>query len=83
MVIAALGTVLAAGYLLWMFQKVAFGAPKEEFEHDPDIHDLETTEWLAWMPMVILIVVLGFLPSIIFDVTNPAVSSTVQAAFGG
>ncbi len=33
--------------------------------------------------MVILIVVLGFLPSIIFDVTNPAVSSTVQAAFGG
>ena len=25
MVIAAIGTVLAAGYLLWMFQRVAFG----------------------------------------------------------
>jgi NADH-quinone oxidoreductase subunit M len=83
MVIAALGTVLAAGYLLWMFQKVAFGTPKEEFADDPHIHDIETTEWIAWVPMVVLIVVLGFLPSIIFDVTNPAVTSTVQAAFGG
>ena len=83
MVIAAIGTVFAAGYLLWMFQKVAFGNPTEEFEHDPHIHDIETTEWIAWVPMVLLIVVLGFLPSIIFDVTNPAVTSAVQAAFGG
>ncbi len=28
MVIAAIGTVLAAGYLLWMLQRVAFGKPK-------------------------------------------------------
>jgi NADH-quinone oxidoreductase subunit M len=31
MVIAAVGTVFAAGYLLWLFQRVAFGEPKEEF----------------------------------------------------
>ena len=31
MVIAALGTVLAAAYLLWLFQRVAFGQPKPEF----------------------------------------------------
>ena len=28
MVIAAIGTVLAAGYLLWLFQRVAFGEPQ-------------------------------------------------------
>ena len=28
MVVAAIGTVLAAGYLLWMLQKVAFGVPQ-------------------------------------------------------
>ena len=28
MVVAAVGTVLAAGYLLWMLQKVAFGDPE-------------------------------------------------------
>ena len=31
MVIAAVGTVLAAGYLLWLFQRVAFGEPAAEF----------------------------------------------------
>jgi NADH-quinone oxidoreductase subunit M len=30
-VIAALGTVLAAGYLLWLYQRTAFGTPSEEF----------------------------------------------------
>jgi NADH-quinone oxidoreductase subunit M len=31
LVIAALGTVLAAGYLLWLYQRTAFGEPKAEF----------------------------------------------------
>jgi NADH-quinone oxidoreductase subunit M len=31
MVIAAVGTVLAAGYLLWLFQRVAMGEPRDEF----------------------------------------------------
>lgn len=31
MVIAAVGTVLAAGYLLWLYQRTAFGEPSEEF----------------------------------------------------
>ena len=30
-VIAALGTVLAAGYLLWLYQRTAFGEPTAEF----------------------------------------------------
>ena len=35
MVVAAIGTVFAAGYLLWLLQRVAFGTPKEEFEDAP------------------------------------------------
>lgn len=31
MVIAAVGTVLAAGYLLWLYQRTAFGEPTAEF----------------------------------------------------
>ena len=31
MVIAAIGTVLAAGYLLWLYQRTAFGTPSAEF----------------------------------------------------
>ena len=41
MVVAAIGTVLAAGYLLWLYQRTAFGVPSEEFADDPHIHDVE------------------------------------------
>jgi NADH-quinone oxidoreductase subunit M len=30
MVIAAMGTVLAAAYLLWLYQRTAFGEPKND-----------------------------------------------------
>ena len=79
MVVAAIGTVLAAGYLLWMFQRTAFGTPKDEFK-DAHIHDVHTPEWVAWAPMLLLIVVLGVYPGLIFDVTDGAVQN-VTAAF--
>jgi NADH-quinone oxidoreductase subunit M len=82
MVIAAVGTVLAAGYLLWLYQRVAFGEPSAEFADDPEITDVQPTEWVAWLPMVVLIVVLGFAPGLIFDVTNPAVVVSL-AGVGG
>ena len=72
MVIAAIGTVLAAGYLLWMLQRVAFGTPKSEFE-DADIHDVGLAEWIAWTPMLLGIVILGVYPNLLFSLTNPAV----------
>jgi NADH-quinone oxidoreductase subunit M len=85
MVIAAIGTVLAAGYLLWLFQRTAFGTPKEEFADDPHITDVNIYEWISWTPLLILIVVFGFLPGLLFDVTNPAVeaiAATAQALGG-
>ena len=72
MVVAALGTVLAAGYLLWLFQRTAFGTPSEEFADDPHITDVQPLEWLAWSPFLIAIVVFGFFPGLMFDVTEKA-----------
>jgi NADH-quinone oxidoreductase subunit M len=41
-VIAALGTVLAAGYLLWLYQRTAFGEVSPEFAgHDVAGHDMD------------------------------------------
>jgi NADH-quinone oxidoreductase subunit M len=78
MVIAAIGTVLAAGYLLWMLQKVAFGTPKPEFEH-AHIHDVNVFEWIAWTPILVLILVLGVYPNLLFDITDGAVSELTKA----
>ena len=78
MVVAAIGTVLAAGYLLWMLQKVAFGEPKPEFEN-AHIHDVSSFEWVAWTPILILIVVLGIYPNAVFKVTDEPVACKTVA----
>jgi NADH-quinone oxidoreductase subunit M len=78
MVVAAVGTVLAAGYLLWMLQKVAFGVPKAEFEH-AHVHDVSSYEWVAWTPILALIVFLGVWPHAVFHMTDqPVACKTVR-----
>ncbi|MBV8234426.1 MAG: NADH-quinone oxidoreductase subunit M [Acidimicrobiia bacterium] len=72
MVVAAVGTVFAAGYLLWMLQRVDFGVVKGEFEH-AHIHDLHVPEYLAWAPLLLLILALGIYPHLLFHITDGAV----------
>ena len=81
MVVAAVGTVLAAGYLLWLYQRAAFGEPKGEFEHE-HFHDVHVPEWIAWTPLLIGIVALGVFPKILFQISDPAVHALTKA-FGG
>ena len=88
MVIAALGTVLAAAYLLWLFQRVAFGEPKPEFagdghgHDDHAFHDVNKFEWIAWTPLLIAILVFGVVPNLMFKVLDPAVQ-VVLSGFKG
>jgi NADH-quinone oxidoreductase subunit M len=98
MVIAALGTVFAAAYLLWLYQRTAFGEPKPEFagghgsghgsghsgDHSDDhgIEDVNTFEWIAWTPFLVAIVVFGVYPQLLFKIIDPAVQVALKA-FGG
>ena len=88
MVIAALGTVLAAAYLLWLLQRVAFGEPKPEFagdghgHDDHAFHDVNKFEWFAWTPLLIAILVFGVVPNLMFKVLDPAVQ-VVLSGFKG
>jgi NADH-quinone oxidoreductase subunit M len=82
MVIAAVGTVLAAGYLLWLYQRTAFGTPSEEFANDPNITDMNKFEWIAWSPILAGIVILGFFPGLIFNVAGPAVEVIARSVGG-
>ena len=78
MVVAAVGTVLAAGYLLWLLQRTAMGEPSEEFANDPEITDVNTHEWISWAPLLFLIVLFGVAPGLIFEVTDPAVVESLD-----
>lgn len=79
MVVAAIGTVLAAGYLLWLYQRTAFGTVSEEFEDDENITDVQMPEWIAWTPLLILIVVLGVYPNLIFKITDGSIVNVAQS----
>ena len=78
MVVAAIGTVLAAGYLLWLLQRTAMGSPSEEFAEDPHIVDTNREEWLAWSPLLVLILLFGLVPGLIFNTTDPAVDAQLS-----
>lgn len=78
MVVAAIGTVLAAGYLLWLLQRTAFGEPSDEFANDPNIVDANREEWIAWTPMLVLVLLFGLVPGLIFNVTDPAVEANLS-----
>src|SRR5437588_3907950 len=78
MVVAAVGTVFAAGYLLWMLQRAAFGVPKAEFA-EVHIHDVHVPEYIAWTPLLVLILVLGLYPNLIFHMTDGAVHQALRA----
>ncbi|MFM8554427.1 MAG: NuoM family protein [Acidimicrobiales bacterium] len=80
MVVAALGTVFAAAYLLWLYQRIAFGEPTAEFSHGhgDDLHDVNRFEWMAWSPLLVSIVLFGVYPQLMFKVLDPAVTSMLK-----
>jgi len=57
-VLAALGVILAAVYLLWMVQRVMFG----ELKHPEKLSDLTIRELCYLLPIVILILWIGIYP---------------------
>jgi NADH-quinone oxidoreductase subunit M len=84
MVVAAVGTVFAAGYLLWLYQRTAFGTPTDEFA-DEEISDVTVPEWIAWTPMLVLILAIGIYPNLVFRVTDSSASAVAEwvSAMGG
>jgi NADH-quinone oxidoreductase subunit M len=74
-VIAVLGVVLAALYILIMYQRLMTG-PLEN-DRLARMPDLRFRERLAIAPLVLLIIGLGFYPKPVVDVIKPAVEATM------
>ena len=81
MAVGVVGTLLTAGYFLWLLQRVNLGRPKDEWEGH-SFKDVLPLEWIAWTPLLVLILVVGVYPRILLDVTSPAVEA-VAKIFGG
>jgi NADH-quinone oxidoreductase subunit M len=74
-VVASLGIVLAALYVLWWYQRAATGPVVEGMK---GVKDLGLRETLSMAPVVAIIVALGFFPKPLLDVINPAVDNTLK-----
>ena len=69
---AASGIILAAVYMLWMFQRVYLGEVKPE---NRDMQDLSEREEWVLIPLVILIFVIGLFPAPFFAVMSNSVTA--------
>ncbi|RIV36154.1 NADH-quinone oxidoreductase subunit M [Micromonospora radicis] len=78
-VIATLGIILAAAYVLWMVQRTTQGTLNPALtEIDGMKRDLNLREKVVVAPLIALIVLLGFYPKPVTDVINPAVQATME-----
>ncbi len=68
------GIVLAAIYILWTYQRTMTGPVREGVV---GMRDLNVREVSAVVPLLLLIIVLGFFPKPLLDVINPAVEHTM------
>ncbi|MGI8328454.1 NADH-quinone oxidoreductase subunit M [Actinomadura scrupuli] len=74
-VIATLGMILAAVYILWMYQRTMNGPTAERVK---GMKDLSWRELVVVAPVIAIIVALGFFPKPVLDVINPSVSKTLE-----
>ncbi len=76
-VIATLGIVLAALYILLMYQRTMTGPTPDVVREK--VGDLGGREVLAVAPLLVVIVALGVFPQPVLNVINPAVDRVMQA----
>jgi NADH-quinone oxidoreductase subunit M len=78
MVLGGVGTILTAGYFLWLIQRLGLGVVRERWANDPSIDDIRPAEVFAWSPLLVGILGLGLYPRAIFDITNNAVTGLAK-----
>jgi len=79
-VLAALGIILSAMYLLYMLARVIFG-PIERPAYE-EVGDAGPAEMASVVPLAVLLVVLGIFPALLMNIQRPAVDA-VLSVIGG
>ena len=79
-VFAAIGVILSACYMLWLYQRVFFGRASDDVSHH--MQDLDLREYAIMLPLIVLMVWMGtftqsFIPSI--SASNSVILGPVDA----
>jgi NADH-quinone oxidoreductase subunit M len=82
MVAGGIGTLLTVGYFVWMLQRVNYGRLPDRWRNATFLGDVQAAEYVAWVPLILLTVALGVIPSMLLGLTNPAVEAWFSGLFG-
>jgi len=75
-VFATLGVILSAGYALWLYRKVVFGAlDKPQLA---SIKDITLREGIVLAPLIVLTVLFGVYPKPLLDMSAASVQALVN-----
>ncbi len=77
--IAIIGVVLTAGYILWMLQQAFYGPAKEEYN---GVKDADTMEKVYMFAMIAVIMLVGIYPAVLTDVIKLGISP-IAGLLGG
>ncbi|MBI2773402.1 MAG: NADH-quinone oxidoreductase subunit M, partial [Chloroflexi bacterium] len=75
--LAAIGVILAAIYLLWMFQRVMYGPVREAYANLPDLSPVEVA---CAVPLLALTVILGIFPQPFIRIIEPSLERMLALA---
>jgi NADH-quinone oxidoreductase subunit M len=82
--IAAFVMIFGAAYLLWMFQRIAFGEVSPFFrELGHHLTDMTPVEVLTLVPLAGLVVAFGLFPGLLLDLIPLTVAATIESADAG
>jgi NADH-quinone oxidoreductase subunit M len=70
-IVATLGVILAACYMIWMYGRIIYTAPAEAVARlGATVRDLNGRDWLVFAPALVLIIALGVAPGLILSKTG-------------
>ena len=73
--LAAIGVVLGAAYMLWLYRRVIFGELQNEALRD--IRDINTREICIFVPIILGILWIGIYPNSFLTVVHPSVERLI------
>ena len=78
-ILATLGIAVSAAYFLWTIQRMFYGKYfVRESVWEPNMLDLTAREKLMFIPLAILVILLGIFPHLILDYSNESINFFIQ-----